>query len=130
LLASYAINTENAAHYGKIINSLELSNFISEELIKMASTTSPYEFFVYLYNKTHNAINIDPPYRDKLFEEVNNLSLKGLGLRDILTYFYTNGTITINTPDNINAIRIMTIHKAKGLESEVVFIPFTIGSLK
>jgi len=95
LLASYAINTENAAHYGKIINSLELSNFISEELIKMASTTSPYEFFVYLYNKTHKAINIDPPYRDKLFEEVNNLSLKGLGLRDILTYFYTNGTITI-----------------------------------
>lgn len=124
LLASYAINTENAAHYEKIINSLDLSSFIDEELIKMAATNSPYEFFVYLYNKTLNAINISPPYRDKLFEEVNNLTLKGQSLRDILKYLYTNGSITINTPDNINAIRIMTIHKAKGLESEVVFIPF------
>lgn len=38
--------------------------------------------------------------------------------------------ITITLPENANAIRIMTIHKSKGLQFPVVLIPFTDWSLK
>ncbi|MBL7929579.1 MAG: UvrD-helicase domain-containing protein [Bacteroidia bacterium] len=38
--------------------------------------------------------------------------------------------ITITLPENANAIRIMTIHKSKGLQFPVVLIPFTDWQLK
>ncbi len=38
--------------------------------------------------------------------------------------------ITITLPENANAIRIMTIHKSKGLQFPVVLIPFADWSLK
>ena len=28
-------------------------------------------------------------------------------------------------PENMNAVRVMTVHKSKGLETPVVFVPFT-----
>ncbi|NDI99631.1 UvrD-helicase domain-containing protein [Flavobacterium sp. LaA7.5] len=47
------------------------------------------------------------------------------GISDFLTYWDTNGSkFSIPSPEGNDAVRIMTIHKAKGLEFPVVILPF------
>lgn len=47
------------------------------------------------------------------------------GIADFLTYWDKNGErFSIPSPEGNNAVRIMTIHKSKGLEFPVVIMPF------
>lgn len=47
------------------------------------------------------------------------------GISDFLTYWGTNADkFSIPSPENTNAVKIMTIHKSKGLEFPVVLFPF------
>lgn len=47
------------------------------------------------------------------------------GITDFLSYWEKNGhKFSIPSPEGKNAVRIMTIHKSKGLEFPVVIIPF------
>ncbi len=47
------------------------------------------------------------------------------GISDFLNYWDKNGSnFSIPSPEGTNAVRIMTIHKAKGLEFSVVIFPF------
>ena len=47
------------------------------------------------------------------------------GIADFLTYWDKNGSkFSIPSPEGNNAVRIMTIHKSKGLEFPVVIMPF------
>jgi ATP-dependent exoDNAse (exonuclease V) beta subunit len=55
---------------------------------------------------------------------VLKISDKYQTLEDVLEYFSTKKDITISLNENIQAVRIMTIHKSKGLESHTVIIPF------
>ncbi len=49
----------------------------------------------------------------------------GGSLREFLKYWdEKKGTLAVNSPSTSNAINIMTIHKAKGLEFDCVLIPF------
>lgn len=46
-------------------------------------------------------------------------------ISDFLEWWYDKGKLkSIQLPENINAIQIMTIHKSKGLEFKAVLIPF------
>ena len=51
--------------------------------------------------------------------------IRQTGISDFLIYWDTNShTLSIPSPEGNNAVRIMTIHKAKGLEFPVVIYPF------
>ncbi len=95
------------------------------ESVFFAENLSPYEFFMKLLSDFNN-IDVDNnvAYFDRFLEIVLNLSEKQYSLSEIVDYFYLNEDITVSMPENVDALKLMTIHKAKGLEAEVVIIPF------
>ncbi|BBB32011.1 conserved hypothetical protein [Thermotomaculum hydrothermale] len=104
---------------------------IFEESFLNSKLLSPYEFFINLiscFDFSDYSFGFDlkenGAYFDRFLEVVLTLSEKGNSVAEIVDYFYQNEDITLSMPENIDAIRLMTIHKAKGLEAEVVIIPF------
>ncbi len=111
----------------KLDESLNTKRFI-EEIKDRAFQLSPYEFFSYLLSneivKENIKIDENQSFFISLMEKVLELQNKNYSLSEIVNYFYENEDITVKMPENIDAIRVMTIHKSKGLESHTVIIPF------
>ncbi len=72
------------------------------------------------------------PYIQFFLEFVNRYSQKETyELQDLLLAWNENkGKLSVIVPEGIDAVRIMTIHKAKGLEFPVVIWPFATEFLK
>jgi ATP-dependent helicase/nuclease subunit A len=70
----------------------------------------------------HNEAVFVQAFQDVVFRFSNN---KTADLNSFLNWWKKNGAKQcISTPDNQNAMRIMTVHKSKGLDFKVVVIPF------
>ncbi|MGC8768575.1 UvrD-helicase domain-containing protein [Calditerrivibrio sp.] len=118
LTASFIINPEDD-FYIKSIGELGLLTCFDGLNID-PSGYSPYEFFLAVINllKIENDL-----YLKRFLEEVAQLSLKGKNIREIIEHFYENQDISISSSEETDAIRIMSIHKSKGLQSEIVILP-------
>ena len=102
---------------------LKFSNgrFVYKNFLKLNLLTSlEYALYAFEINKTPNV------YLNSFFE-----SLLGLKNKNQLTeaqflrhWKQVKDKASIKTPENSNAVKVMTVHKAKGLEFEVVIIPF------
>jgi len=73
-----------------------------------------------------NKENQEQIYLQKMLDVMLDFSLrKGGNLTDFVEYWDKNAhKISVSTPETGNAIRIMTIHKSKGLEFPAVILPF------
>jgi ATP-dependent helicase/nuclease subunit A len=70
------------------------------------------------------SLDVPDAYLQRFQDAVLEFSLKEKGgIRSFLEW-WKKGKFTVVLPENQDAIRIMTIHKAKGLEFPVVIIPF------
>ncbi len=92
---------------------------------KKLKDLSPYEFFCYVLEQNFFNYEENKLYFNTLLEKVLELTQNQKTIEEICEYLYdSKNEITIKLPENLNAIKIMTIHKAKGLESHTVIIPF------
>jgi len=70
----------------------------------------------------HNEAVFVQAFQDVVFKYTTG---KTADLNSFLTWWKKNGEKQcISTPDNQNAMRIMTVHKSKGLDFKVVIMPF------
>ena len=75
---------------------------------------------------------LNNPYLHHFTDAAHSFELnRGPELKDFLSYYEENkGRLAIQLPESEDAIRIMTIHKSKGLEFPVVIIPDIDFSIK
>jgi ATP-dependent exoDNAse (exonuclease V) beta subunit len=75
---------------------------------------------------------LNNPYLHHFTDAAHSFELnRGPELKDFLNYYEENkGRLAIQLPESEDAIRIMTIHKSKGLEFPVVIIPDIDFSIK
>ncbi len=77
---------------------------------------------IFLLNKKNNELPYLLAFQDLVSEFTRNDSTD---LNSFLNWWDEEGiSKTINIPDDSDAIRIITIHKSKGLEFDVVIVPF------
>ena len=103
--------------------------FISEKYnIKLIQSDVPhlnlYNFIEY-YLQEFSVTGKETDFLLNFLEMLYNFSQNtGFTLKDFLKYWDEEAhEISIQTSENIDAVQIMTIHKAKGLEFPVVFLP-------
>lgn len=110
------------------IRRFEVRKFVEDYFESWENFFSSFENIYSLLEKFYQNAGfneLNSPYlhhlSDLAFEfDLNN----GPDLMAFIDYYSTNGkTSSIQTPDNKEAIKIMTAHKSKGLEFKVVIIP-------
>lgn len=113
----------------EIKNQADQERFIQDEYgIKLMQTEIPhlnlYNYIEY-YIQEFSVIGAETDYLLNFLEMLYNFSQNSVfTLKDFLKYWDEEAhEISIQTSESIDAIQIMTIHKAKGLEFPVVFIP-------
>lgn len=106
---------------------------VFEPFFKKAKLLAPYD----AVREWHRRMGAEERFPDEkvflrsLLEELYAAEKMGISsIPAFLDYWHDSGqTLMAQMPDGIDAVRIMTVHKAKGLAAPVVFVPFTQGAM-
>ena len=103
------------------LNKILSSNFNPKELLGLSLIES-VDFIVASFPQ----LDSNDPFVLTFMEDVFEFSSqKGTSLSEYLSHWEIQSEkLLLSTPDNTDAISIMTIHQAKGLEFSVVILPF------
>lgn len=110
-------------------NETDLENYLTEfgytisfKNIRKKSLFEIVEWLIETFISTENQNAYTQYFLDLVLE---NETRKQSGIDEFLSYWETNSNkLSIASPEGIDAVRIMTIHKSKGLEFPVVIFPF------
>ena len=128
----YAIDrtdTVSLGVYNRYGHNLDFMHSLTEEEIEFfdsLKSSSPEEAFELISIKFHNLLKDDAAYTHALHEQIIKFcASKVADLPLFLQWWEQNGSEkSVTIEKSRNAIEIMTIHKAKGLENKVVIIPY------
>ncbi|MBR5324132.1 MAG: UvrD-helicase domain-containing protein [Muribaculaceae bacterium] len=103
-----------------------------QERLDVLSTKSLYEMCEGIAEMINTRNDVDQiPYLQAFQDQIlSYMAQNGSALSEFLDWWDSHSEkLYISTPETNNAIRIITIHKSKGLEFPTVFIPFCDWSL-
>jgi len=124
---SYLIEYENP-NSGKKYKKFDDSRFISDYFQSTSLFFEKYENIYDLIQKFYQLIKVDElknPYIHHLADLAHEFDLThGPDLKAFIDYYQSSGKKSaVQLPESENAIRIMSIHKSKGLEFPIVILP-------
>ncbi len=134
LLFYYSLFKDNTTNLNEIFASVNEKTYQRHlpEAFFNKDITQNYETLYDLYENIIqifelNVFKDDLPYIRAFGELILNQSfVKSVSLNEFIDYWNEKGyKTTLDMPETSDAVRIMTIHKSKGLAFKVVFIPFT-----
>ena len=99
--------------------------------LKYLSLLSEIESLIALFDLNDVDGGVHSIYLQSFIDKVQTYAIDGtLDIRSLLEYWKVQGEKTfVAMPEGGDAVRILTIHKSKGLEFGVVFIPFMDWSM-
>jgi len=124
LAVANALLFKDDENHKKALSELNISTDDFDKLYENMHRLSPYEFFLEIIRVKELDYKNNELYFNAFLEELLKLNNRQYGIFEILNYFYEKENCFVTLPENIDAIKVMTIHKAKGLESHTVIIPF------
>ena len=132
---SVSIFNDSLEQFGKIFLEYMPDEFFKEE---EKPKRLPVLYNLTVYELVEHIISIfglsseGNPYVIKFLDEAGKFTQdKDSGVNLFLRYWEDNKhKLSISLPDDSGSVKIMTVHKAKGLESKVVIIPYANWGIK
>lgn len=88
---------------------------------KQLNLYNQIEFYLHIFSVDGKEINFILNFLELVYGFTQNA---GAGLKDFLTYWEEEACKkSIQASENVDAVQIMTVHKSKGLEFPIVFLP-------
>jgi ATP-dependent exoDNAse (exonuclease V) beta subunit len=118
------ITTENGGKYTRFNDELFFKTYFTSKTTFFKKFENTYDLIQQFY-KLLNIKEIENPYLHHLADIAHIFELRnGTDLQSFLNHYKQNkGKLSVQLPESEDAIKLMTIHKSKGLEFPIVIIP-------
>jgi ATP-dependent exoDNAse (exonuclease V) beta subunit len=118
------ITSENGKKYTRFNEALFFNTYFTNKTTFYKKFENTFDLIQQFY-KLIDIKEIENPYLHHLADIAHIFELKnGTDLQSFLNYYKQNkGKISVQLPESEDAIKLMTIHKSKGLEFPIVIIP-------
>lgn len=124
LAESLTLLVKDGERKKRVLNRQAVEDLLGKKIPKQHWFTDTYSYLGALQNILSTGDKPDVFLQFFMEESLQQIT-RGQSCLQVLEFWHERGNkISISLPENIDAIRVMTIHASKGLEFPCVFVPF------